>query len=80
MTENCVYERNLLFVLESVIITVVRIQGFTTHHTVHTQNFLLVLVRQDLDRKMCVTMVDIFFGEKMLHLSARLQMWLFDNT
>lgn len=65
MTEKSVYELNLLYVLESVIITVV-IQGFTTHHTVHTQNFLLVLLRQDLDRKMGVTVFEILFGETML--------------
>lgn len=60
MTEKSVYELNLLYVLESVIITVV-IQGFTTHHTVHTQNFFLVLLRQDLDRKMGVTMFEIYY-------------------
>lgn len=35
MTENSVYELNLLYVLESVIITVVRIQGFPTSPLLH---------------------------------------------
>lgn len=37
MTENSVYELNLLYVLESIIITVVRIQGYVTlyaHRTI----------------------------------------------
>lgn len=67
MTENSVYELNRLYVLESVIITVGRIQGFTTHHAVHTQNFL-VLSRQDLDRIICNAMCTILFGKKVLQL------------
>lgn len=46
MTESSVYELNLSYVLESIIITVVRIQGFTTRHTVCTQNYFSVFFRQ----------------------------------
>lgn len=63
MTENCVYELNPLYVLESVIITVIIIQGLTTHHTAHTQNFFLVRSKQDLDRKTCINVWDILWWE-----------------
>lgn len=40
--------------------------------TAHSQNFFLVLSRQGLESKMCITMFEIVFGEKMLQLPSRL--------
>lgn len=69
MTENSVYELRLLYVLESVIITVVRIQGFTTFPSLHIHR---TSSRYFQDRiQTCITVFEISYAEKNASTSVQ---------